>query len=117
MNNVSSQYADIPKYVDRTRTASQDVKIQQRALESQANAQEQQVRDRAAQDNGLLESRPAKIVSPSPETVNQLQKLSSQKYPDNANGLGRTAIQTYGQFAEQQSQSSLSSKVQVDVSV
>ena len=86
------------------------------ALPQQVAAIEQ-ARDRAAQNNGLLESRPAKVVAPSQETINQLQQLNSQKYPDNANGLGRTAIQSYGQYANSQAAESLSSKVQVDISV
>ena len=116
MNNVISNFSGVPKYVDFTKS-NQGIALEAKEqLASEATTQEQRARDRAAQSNGLLSSPTEKVVSPSADTVSQLQKLSSERFPDNANGLGRTAIQSYGQHTTNQIRSDLSSHVKVDIS-
>lgn len=116
MNNIVSSFSNAPKYVDFTKSNQALAVASKDNLTSQATTQEQIARDRAAQSNGLLSTTVEKVISPSSETVNQLQKLSSSQYPDNANGLGRAAIQSYGQYSNSQIRSDLADHVKVDIS-
>lgn len=84
-------------------------------LQSQASANEQRSRDRAAQNNGLLASPSEQVTAPSAETISQLQQNQQQQAPANASGLGVTANKAYQSLANQEFSQNISQSVKVDI--
>lgn len=115
MNSIASSYSNVPKYVDYTKTNSEVTRVSQEKQLSAETVQDSRARDNAAQTQSRLNDKPEQVIAPSTDTVKQLQQFASNRYPDNANGLGRVAINSYGKYASNEVVADFSSKVKVDI--
>lgn len=109
-----------PRYLDRT--ASQTTPSQETAeLQSNATAREQRQREQSVQNSEPLQTPTqtprAEIVQPDAATINQLETSNSSANLDNANGLGRTAVNSYQSLDNAELNQQLSERVRVDVQV
>jgi hypothetical protein len=111
MIDTSNQAITTPKYLDRTRAEY----TQTQELQSRATTQEQNRRDDAASNNGLLESNKPSIIPPDKATISQLEANRQTSQLDNANGLGRTAVSSYQSLASAEQSQQLAQRVRVNI--
>lgn len=114
MNSILNTHVSVPKYVDHTKSTNEASQVQQQNLATNAADHEQHMQAQSQLPARVSSVNTQQVISPSTETINQLQNQSTQRFPDNANGLGRVAIQSYGQYA--QSGDDYSDKVKVNLS-
>ncbi|MBU2883830.1 hypothetical protein KO525_09755 [Psychrosphaera sp. B3R10] len=115
MNSIASSYSNVPKYVDYTKTNSGITRVSQEKQVFAETLQDTRAREDVAQTQSRFDDKPEKVIAPSSDTVKQLQQFSSNRYPENANGLGRVAINSYGKYASNEVVADFSDKVKVDL--
>ena len=94
---------------------AEDVRRRERTETLENRANEQRARDRAAQNNGLLAESQQTVIRPDPQTLATLESHASSSNPNNANGLGQTAIRSYQSLEQREIADNLGKNIKVDI--